>query len=218
MFAIVVSRAGEPAWRKTFAANQVTIGSSADAMLRLAPESADAMHARIVMRTRKLIVVDLKSAGGTYVDRRRLTAPLVIDPASELAIGDYTLRAFVVDDELETAPPERGPIERDLLAAIERGDDSSRLVYADWLESIDDAPRAEFLRLQHALATMSPDAADFERATDRLRELAAGLELGWRARVAKRSIEACPPFDFECPKRWEELGLTERPDVRHCGA
>jgi uncharacterized protein (TIGR02996 family) len=36
--------------------------------------------------------------------------------------------------ELEQLDDRIGPVEQDLLDAIARGDDSSRAVYADWLE------------------------------------------------------------------------------------
>jgi hypothetical protein len=65
---------------------------------------------------------------------------------------------------------------------------------------------------------MSPDAPAFERATDRLRELAAGVDLAWRARVARRPIEGCPAFDFACPKQWSALAPTAQEGVRHCGS
>jgi uncharacterized protein (TIGR02996 family) len=216
VLAVVVTRVGELPWRKTFAAGDIPIGSASDNLLVL--EGADPRHARLVVRDGKRIVVDLESARGTFVNRKRLAAPSLLGDGDEVGIGAYTLRALLVDAEPYEPLHERDAVERDLLAAIAAGDDASRLVYADWLESAGDLARAEFLRIQHALDAMSPDAAGFERTGDRLRELAAGIDIAWRSRVAKRTIESCPAFDFECPKQWSQLAVTDREGVRHCGS
>jgi len=218
MLTIVVSRAEEPRWRKTYATTEVTIGHAEGCQLVLAEDSADARHARIVVKDTKVIIVDLKSAGGTFVGGRRMTSPLVVKPADPIAIGAYTLHAFLVEAAPIGTFRSRGPLERELLEAIGEGDQASRLVYADWLEGQGEPARAEHLRLGHALDAMSPEAPGFERAADRLREVASGLDLAWRARVARRPIEGCPAFDFSCPKEWSALAPTERDGVRHCSA
>jgi uncharacterized protein (TIGR02996 family) len=219
VLAIVISRAGEPTRRRTYAATDVTIGHHHGCQLVLDADSADAAHARVV-RDGKVVLVDLRSAAGTFVGGRRLASPMVVQPADRIAIGAYTLAAFVVTPESldPTTLPVRDPVERDLLDAIAAGDEASRLVYADWLEGIGDHPRAELLRLQHALDAITPEDPRFERWTDRLREVASGIDLAWRSRVAKRAIEGCPAFDFQCPRRWEALAPTAREGVRHCNA
>jgi uncharacterized protein (TIGR02996 family) len=218
VLAIVVSRAEEPRWRRTFATTFVTIGHLPDNQLVLDRDSVDARHARIAVLDRKVTVIDLGSTAGTFVRGVRLREPREVGPDDAIATGAYTLSAFVVDPEPVGAYLVRSPIERQLLDAVAAGDEASRLVYADWLEGTGDAARAELLRLQHALDGMSPEALGFERATDRLREVAAGIDPAWRARVGKRAIEGCPAFDFSCPKLWSELAPTERDAVRHCGA
>ena len=218
MLAIVVSRSEESRWRRTFAAGDVTIGHLPDNQLVLDPDSVDARHVRIAVSDRRVTVVDLQSASGTYVRGRRLDKPLVVGPTDQIAAGAYTLRAFLVDPAPVAAYRIRSQLERELLDAIAAGDEASRLVYADWLEGAGEPARAELLRLQHALDAMPPGAPGAGRATDRLRELAADLDPAWRARVAKRQIEGCPAFDFSCPKLWSELAPTDRDGVRHCGA
>ena len=49
-----------------------------------------------------------------------------------------------------------------LLAAIlaDPDDDTPRLAYADWLGESGDADRAEFIRLQCAIAARDPDQVD----------------------------------------------------------
>lgn len=62
------------------------------------------------------------------------------------------------------------------------GDDTARLVYADWLDDRDD-PRGPYLRAEHAAVT-SGDGT-------RLRELAAGLDAVWVARVSRPPVGVC---------------------------
>jgi uncharacterized protein (TIGR02996 family) len=104
----------------------------------------------------------------------------------------------------ENAPLDRDETERGLLAAIASGDEGSRLVYADWLEERSEHARAGFLRL--------------DACTRQLRELMQHIDPDWRARVARPRIERCPAFAFRCPQRWDALALTDREEVRHCGA
>ena len=220
MLAIVVMRAGEPTWRKTFVTPEVQIGSGPENAVVLADPRVAKAHARVVMRDGKHILVDLKTEHGTFVDGRRLTTPLVIKEHYRIALGGYTLQLLAMHAEVIAGATVqlRAPIEQALLEAITRGDDASRLVYADWLEGTGDHVRAEFLRLQQSLVDLSPEDPVFEARTDRLRELAAMLDLAWRSRIAQRTIEACPAFDFRCPKQWSALAATDREGVRHCGS
>jgi uncharacterized protein (TIGR02996 family) len=109
------------------------------------------------------------------------------------------------------------PAEHDLLAAIEGGDDSARLVYADWLEQRGDLQRADFLRVQHALMTLERETPAFHERTAALRALAPGLQLQWRQRLARPAVEGCDGgFEVPCVRDWSQLTCTDRPDVRHC--
>jgi uncharacterized protein (TIGR02996 family) len=218
VLAIVVSRAEQPRWRRTFAAGEVTLGHLPRNQLVLDGDSVDGLHARFWVSAGRINLADLGSAAGTFVGGQRITAPRFIGPRDRIGVGAYTLTALLVAPEPAGVYRIRAPLERELLDAIAGGDDATRLVYADWLEGQGDHARAELLRLQHALDRMSPGAPGFQRATDRLRELAAGVDTAWRARIAKAPIEGCPAFDYSCPKQWSELAPTERDGVRHCGA
>jgi uncharacterized protein (TIGR02996 family) len=152
--------------------------------------------------------------------------------SDQIRIGEYTLA--IEDGELEvTRGRSRAPflprdkVESELLRAIGEGDQSSREVYADWLEEHGHAAEAEFVRVQQALVTMAPEDTHFEQRSARLRELTAALYFSWRVRVARPVIERCPTgiprapnvtFDFQCPKQWGNLAPTEREDRRFCGA
>ncbi len=126
----------------------------------------------------------------------------------------------------EPAAPEpaRDPVEQALIDAILRGDEDSRLVYADWLEARGDAPRAEFLRLQRTLAAMDPaDPAQrglFDARLARLGELAPRVDFAWRRLLGRPVVEGCNKVvaDFRCKMDWGALEPTDRPNVRRCGA
>ena len=64
-------------------------------------------------------------------------------------------------------------------------DDAPRLVYADWLEERGDADRAEFIRLQCALARAAPDTPASTRLQRRQQRLLREHEAAWRGGLPK---------------------------------
>jgi hypothetical protein len=79
-------------------------------------------------------------------------------------------------------------------------------VYADWLEERGESARAEFLRQQRNPVDAS-----------RLEALADEVDASWRMLAARPRIEACATeFAFRCPKTWDSLARTKRPEIRHC--
>lgn len=209
--------------RQAFDKPEVTIGRINGNDIILPGGAVSKRHARCVYRDGKYIIVDLKSTNGTYVNGRKMTAPLVIRGDDKIYIGNYTL-TFGAPDEADfddfddQVTVEADPTELRLLSAIAQRDDASRMVYADWLEEHGEAVRAEFLRVQQALVTTSPDDASFQASSERLRALAPAIDVAWRYKVARPAIERCVAFDFECPKDWGSLATTERSNVRFCGA
>jgi uncharacterized protein (TIGR02996 family) len=120
-------------------------------------------------------------------------------------------------------------------------DDTTRLVYADWLEEQGDAvsaARAEFLRLTVRLATTAWTKRERKKKEKRLQELAAGLlDTDWLAVVSRLPIENCHDkraeekptfsmalrasavrFEYVCDRRWEDLRPTEDGARRFCDA
>jgi uncharacterized protein (TIGR02996 family) len=113
-------------------------------------------------------------------------------------------------------------------------DDTTRLVYADWLEERGDPvslARAEFLRLTVQLAEPGKRKGSKKARRKRLQELAAGLDTAWLPVVSRLGIENChkkreeagqgfrwPPvrFEFLCERQWEELQPTGDRAVRFC--
>lgn len=202
--------------------DEIRIGrTSGDNEIVLAKGNVSKRHARIVVRDGRLIVVDLKSTNGTYVNGRRVTSPQVLRPEDKVYIGDFALTFTVGDsiDDEDTA--EVDATELRLLAGIAQNEDGARLVYADWLEEQGDPVRSEFLRIQEtipALAIGSYPDEHLETLSARLRELATAISIDWRKKVARPLIEKCLGFELECPKDWGSLSPTERMGVRYCGA
>jgi uncharacterized protein (TIGR02996 family) len=127
--------------------------------------------------------------------------------------------------------------------AEEPADDTTRLVYADWLDEQGDslsAAKAEFLRLTVQVASTKGRKGKgwkgWKKARrKRLQELAAALDTAWLAVVSRLPIENCldkrrngeearpgglprVAFEFLCDRRWEDLQATGDRAVRFCDA
>ncbi len=203
--------------RETFDADEVTIGRVGGNDLVIPMGNISKRHARIVVKHGRIIVVDLKSTNGTYVNGRKVTSPMVVTEDDKINIGDYAVTLSETDVFEDEPTVEVEATELRLLAAIAQRDEVSREVYADWLEEHGDHVRAEFLRVQDQITGMSPEDPMRELGADRLRVLAASIEIGWRYKVARPAIELCASFELECPKQWGALATTERSNVRYCG-
>ena len=196
----------------------LTIGRIADNDVVLPHHNISRRHARFVARegSDQLIIVDLKSTNGTFVNGERIVLPWRVGPSDRIQIGDFTLAMLEADaktDPRVQAPFQpRGQAEERLLAQIDAGEPGSREVYADWLEEHDFGRDAAYIRAQDELV-------DRGIGRDATRKLAATVSYRWRLRIARAPIEACSPrFDFECPKQWVALARTDRDDVRFCDA
>jgi uncharacterized protein (TIGR02996 family) len=220
LFAVVVSSPSGSEQRFVFDKPEITIGRVPGNDVVLPHASVSRRHARIVVKSEKFILVDLKSTNGTLVNGRRLTSPLVITEQDLISIGD--LRIAIEEEEGPTtewfpAPP-LDPVEERLIAAISGRDHASRVVYADWLEERGEVARAEFLRIQDRLIGMAAEDPAFREGRERLEELARGIDVEWRFAVGRPAIEGCLAFQLQCPREWGSLAPTDRADVRLCDA
>lgn len=205
--------------REVFDQPEITIGRVNGNDIILPGGNVSKRHARIVLRDDKYIVVDLKSTNGTYVNGRKLTSPLVVREDDKIYIGDYLLAVGPPDESVDDEDTlEVDATELRLLAAVAQRDEASRIVYADWLEDQGEAVRAEFLRVQDLLVTTPVGSPLFRERSDRMRELAAAIDVSWRYKVARPLIENCMAVEFECPRDWGSLATTEKRNVRYCGS
>jgi uncharacterized protein (TIGR02996 family) len=73
-------------------------------------------------------------------------------------------------------------------------DDATRLVYADWLEENGQPERAQFIRVQVALAHAAPDDPRRQALEREERKLLRGRKAAWKAEVPKLSGVAWGEF------------------------
>ncbi|HEU4735222.1 MAG TPA: TIGR02996 domain-containing protein [Kofleriaceae bacterium] len=235
MFAVLVF---PPDWhpdrpdvrRFAYPGHEITIGRAETNALILTPAEGardgegkiEDHHARLIMRDGMFVISDLESESRTFVNGFLLDGAMLIRETDRVQIGGYTLEVQHAPTEPLDAYPEyvaEDPTEAALLRAIAARDETSRTVYADWLEQRGDVLRAEFLRVQEELLELSPGDAAFPVHASRLSALAARIDVAWRVQVASPSVERCGlAFDFQCPMEWSMLHATGRDGVRHCGA
>jgi len=225
----------------TLEAGTLQIGRSERCEVALPGDGITRLHARITVAQGRAVLVDAGSTNGTFLNGVRITGPVALARRDRITIGAYTLEVLSADAPTPL-PPARlsgDPAEAALLAELERTGDPAPLllVYADWLEQTGQPRRAELLRLQHELASLSADDPRYPQLRKQLRLLADADDLGWRILVARAPIEPCPlasapsPASVSaaappsasapgappaCPAEWSRLVRTDRADVRTC--
>jgi len=91
MFTVVITEKGGAQKRMEFDKPEVTIGRVQGNDIILPKGNVSKRHSRIVLKDGRFIIVDLKSTNGTYVNGRKITAPLVIKGGDKVYIGDFIL-------------------------------------------------------------------------------------------------------------------------------
>ena len=91
MFSILITEKGGETKRLEFDRPEITIGRVQGNDIVLPKGNVSKRHSRIVFKDGKYIIVDLKSTNGTYVNGRKITAPLVVKGADKIYIGDFIM-------------------------------------------------------------------------------------------------------------------------------
>ncbi len=93
---------------QTFEGPQITIGKADDCDLPLARPNISRRHTRISDRKGTLIVEDMNSTNGTYVNGARIPGPTLLTPQDEIRLGDFIVHAFIqapkLDDTIISGP------------------------------------------------------------------------------------------------------------------
>ena len=76
----------------TFDKEEVTIGRASGSDIVLARNNISKRHARLVDKHDKVVIVDLRSTNGTYVNGRRITAPELLTAEDKVYIGDFVIK------------------------------------------------------------------------------------------------------------------------------
>lgn len=188
-----------------FKRSAIRIGRLPDNDLVLPDTSVEDHYARLEL-------VD-GARGKTFRLRPFVGRQCEVDDGESVAVGRYGLTLISGD------PPAEREDEflRHLVA--NPGDDTTRLVYGDWLEENGRKEAAEFIRAQVRLATLAPDTEDFKHAKDILHVYAHLFSSHWRRTIARPPIENCDVrFELQCPKQWGDLAPTSDPASRFCGS
>jgi pSer/pThr/pTyr-binding forkhead associated (FHA) protein len=70
---------------------ELTIGRAAGCQITLDDTFVSQLHARVFRREGQFLVEDLGSTNGTYLNRQKVTGPMVLRPGDELQIGNTIL-------------------------------------------------------------------------------------------------------------------------------
>ena len=71
--------------------DEVTLGRAAGCQVTLDDTYASQLHARVFQRDGTVYVEDLGSTNGTYLNRRKVTGPMVLQRGDKLQIGNTVL-------------------------------------------------------------------------------------------------------------------------------
>ena len=88
---LVVGPSQEPL-RRQFEQGEVRIGRREDNDVVLSTGNVSKVHARVVAAGDRLVLEDLQSTNGTYLNGVRLSSRRELSAADEVGIGDYSLR------------------------------------------------------------------------------------------------------------------------------
>jgi len=122
-FSVILTEKGGPTQRLDFEVEEITIGRVDENDICLPKGNISKKHTKIVVKDGKIIVLDLKSTNGTYVNGRKLAGPQLISPADKVYIGDFILNVEPPDVE----PPEDEPGEPESEAAPADGDEAAEM-------------------------------------------------------------------------------------------
>ena len=105
-FSVILTEKGGPTQRLDFETEEITIGRIDENDICLPKGNISKKHTRIVVKEGRIIVLDLKSTNGTYVNGRKLAGPQVISAADKVYIGDFILNVEPPDLSQPAAPPD----------------------------------------------------------------------------------------------------------------
>jgi pilus assembly protein CpaF len=91
VFSIVITEKGGAQRQLDFEGAEIGIGRLEDNDLCLPKNNVSKYHARLVYKDERYVIVDQKSTNGTYVNGRRISAPMVVRKGDKIYIGDFIL-------------------------------------------------------------------------------------------------------------------------------
>src|SRR5438067_1767207 len=110
-FSVILTEKGGDTRQLDFDVDEITIGRVDDNHICLPKGNISKKHTKIVHKDGKIIVLDMKSTNGTYVNGKKLTGPQVITPQDQIYIGDFILNVDPGGGAVGDLPPEELPPE-----------------------------------------------------------------------------------------------------------
>jgi len=107
-FSVILTEKGGPTQRLDFESEEITIGRVDENDICLPKGNISKKHTKIVVKDGKIIVLDLKSTNGTFVNGKKLGGPQVISPDDKVYIGDFILNVEPPDLAVQDEPGEDG--------------------------------------------------------------------------------------------------------------
>ncbi|MDX2035476.1 MAG: FHA domain-containing protein [Isosphaeraceae bacterium] len=135
-----------------------TAGRQEDCQLRIKSSQVSRKHCRIYEKDGVLMVEDLGSSNGTFVNNERIDGACVLDPGDEIAIGPITFRVEKIGGATPKAAP-AAPTGKAGDTAITQGIATKQAVPDDEFEIIfDDDPVVETVALSDEVPPVAPAA------------------------------------------------------------
>jgi pilus assembly protein CpaF len=91
MLSVTITEKDGPSTTTTFDKTEVLIGRVKGNDVVLPKTNVSKRHSRIVVKDGKIILIDLKSTNGTFVNGRKITGPQVMQDGDKIYIGDFTI-------------------------------------------------------------------------------------------------------------------------------
>ena len=88
---LVITAPKQNAGRSYDLADEITLGRAAGCTITVDDDFVSQMHARVFQRADQIVVEDLGSTNGTYVNRQRVSAPMGMRLGDQLQVGDTVL-------------------------------------------------------------------------------------------------------------------------------
>ncbi len=88
---LVVVAPDAGAGRRYDLGDEITLGRATGCTITVDDDFVSQLHARVFRRDGQVVVEDLGSTNGTYLNRQRVSAPMVVRDGDRLQVGDTVL-------------------------------------------------------------------------------------------------------------------------------
>jgi pilus assembly protein CpaF len=113
MINLSLTEKGGPAKDLAFEKDELGIGRVRGNDIILAKGNVSKRHCRLTLRNGQIIIEDLHSTNGTYVNGRKIAEPTVVGPTDKIFVGDFIIRLAETTISTESHrlhPPEAGSL------------------------------------------------------------------------------------------------------------